>query len=331
MTRKVRRSLSCMFAALSVLVGAAAVAWACTPQAIIYLGPSSTGPAGATITVTGKGFVPGPVEIRVDSGRLLATATGPDFSVRVRIPATEPGVYYVNAVANKPDGSVAGQASRALRVKAPAVKDQKPAPRQQPAPPREGTEDPATPNERAPAEQPTADVKRAAPTESPAPAAADPTSAVTDPVIARTPAADTAAKRPKPAARPATPQELPSPRTTAPPLRELWGAPAPAGTGMDAAPKGTDAGLGLAVGVVLIALGLAGLGGVGFVLLRGNSRQPAPEQTTQEALPVPVPETRVLTIEDELQELIEARAGTVDPGPAESEQASPRDTADSPS
>ena len=320
-----------MFAALAVMVVTAALAWACTPQAIIYLGPSSTGPAGSTINVTGKGFTPGPVEVRMGPGRPLATATGPEFSIPVKIPAAEPGVHYVTAVAYKPDGTEAGQATRALRVKAPAVKDQKPAPRQQPAPPREGTEDPATPDERAPAEQPTADVKRAAPTESPVPAAADPTSAVADPVIARTPAADTAAKRPKSPARPATPQELPSPRTASPPLRELWGAPGPAGIGMDAAPKGTDAGLGLAVGVVLIALGIAGLGGVGFVLMRGNPRQPAPEETTPEALPIPLPETRVLTIEDELQELIEARAGTVDPGPAESEQASPRDTADSPS
>jgi hypothetical protein len=53
----------------------------------LSLSPSA-GAAGSTFTVTGSGFAPADVEIRWDSqsGPLLATATGPSFSVAVAVP-----------------------------------------------------------------------------------------------------------------------------------------------------------------------------------------------------------------------------------------------------
>lgn len=221
MTRRVRLSLSSLFAALAVAVGATAVAWACTPQAIIYLDPSSSGQAGSTITVTGKAFIPGSVEVRMGSGRPLATATGPDFSVSVRIPAAKPGVYYVKAVAYRPDGTIAGEASRALRVKAPAPEREPAVPTQQPAPRRERTQ--ATPK------QPAIDDQPAAPVETPAPAPADAEPAGADPVTAAAPVAETA-KQPPAATRPAARQVPPKSRAVSP--------PAPAGTqlGISAGP-----------------------------------------------------------------------------------------------
>lgn len=311
MTRRMRRSLWSMFAALAVMVGAAAIAWACTPQAIIYLGPSSTGPAGSTITVTGKGFIPGPVEIRMDSGAPLATATGPDFSVPVRIPAAKPGVYYVNAVAYAPDLTVAGQASRALQIKAPAPERQQPVPPRQPAPPHERTH--ATPKQPAVHDQP------AAPVETPVTAAAP----VTKPV----------AKRAKPAARPAAPRALPDPRgasPTVPPPRKLWNAPASASPSLDAKSTSDDAGATLVVGIVLVSLGLAGLGGVGYALVRAPSRPPAPE-AAKRALPIPDAEQQVVSLEDELQELIATSSARAALETSGSDQVPPRETAESPS
>ncbi len=49
----------------------------------------SSGPPGTEVTVDVEGFVSGPVELRWDrrDGPLLATAEGPDFTVRVNVPA----------------------------------------------------------------------------------------------------------------------------------------------------------------------------------------------------------------------------------------------------
>lgn len=324
MTRRVRLSLSSLFAALAVAVGATAVAWACTPQAIIYLDPSSSGQAGSTITVTGKAFIPGSVEVRMGSGRPLATATGPDFSVPVRIPAAKPGVYYVKAVAYRPDGTIAGEASRALRVKAPAPEREPAVPTQQPAPRRERTQ--ATPK------QPAIDDQPAAPVETPAPAPADAEPAGADPVTAAAPVAETA-KQPPAATRPAARQVPPKSRAVSPPApaaRALWSPPAQAGPSLTAAPAPDDAGALPVVGMVLVALGLAGLGGFGYALMRVRSRPPAPEPTNHGAPAISESVTRVVTIEDELQELIAAGSARAEPEESGNDKTSPRETADSP-
>ncbi|HEX2698969.1 MAG TPA: hypothetical protein VHM89_02055 [Acidimicrobiales bacterium] len=78
----------------AVMLGVASVAWACTEQADLDPGPSGDVAVGSTVQVTGHRFVSGStVGIHWDTadGPLLATATGPDVDVAVRIPAAEPG------------------------------------------------------------------------------------------------------------------------------------------------------------------------------------------------------------------------------------------------
>ena len=89
---------------VAVVLATVSLAWACVPQGAFNLSPSS-GAAGMEVTALGNNFPPGPVEIRWGSreGTLLATATGPSFSVSVTIPSgLGPGVYYVSA--SPPEG-----------------------------------------------------------------------------------------------------------------------------------------------------------------------------------------------------------------------------------
>ena len=104
--------------ALGVVASFAALAWACTPQAYIDVGGAS-GPAGTAVNITGRGFVAAPVEITWSGGGVLGTATGPDFSVTVQIPAAAPGVYYITATARDSASGVVGRATRAFEVVAP--------------------------------------------------------------------------------------------------------------------------------------------------------------------------------------------------------------------
>ena len=104
--------------ALGVVASFAALAWACTPQAYIEV-PSASGPAGTSVTVTGRGFVAAPVEITWSGGGVLGAATGPDFAVTVQIPAAAPGVYYISATARDTASGVIGHATRAFEVLAP--------------------------------------------------------------------------------------------------------------------------------------------------------------------------------------------------------------------
>ena len=85
--------------ALALVNGAPA--WA----ADLRLSPAG-GPAGSKVTVTGTGFAATEVQIRWggESGRLLDTALGPDFSLTAVVPDAPPGSYEVVAVA--PDDSV---------------------------------------------------------------------------------------------------------------------------------------------------------------------------------------------------------------------------------
>ncbi len=85
------------------------------PQArLVTLQPRSFGPAGSELTVEGLAFDPQPVEIRWGGpdGDLLATSTGPDFSVPVTIPDVPAGLYAVVVVVRQPGGGV-GNAGRA--------------------------------------------------------------------------------------------------------------------------------------------------------------------------------------------------------------------------
>ena len=84
--------------ALAAVLASVSVAWACVPQASLSVTPTS-GPAGSTVTVNGSGFPAGETaEVRWESktGPVLATATGPTFSVRITIPSAAPGVHYIS-------------------------------------------------------------------------------------------------------------------------------------------------------------------------------------------------------------------------------------------
>lgn len=114
------RRVTAMFGALLVtlVVGAAGVAFACTVSAAISMSPNR-GVVGTTVTVTGQAFLPAPVEIRWNTtGQVLATANGPSFSVNVRIPDAGRGVHYVTAMV---DGE--RKAAEAFEVTVPTSPD----------------------------------------------------------------------------------------------------------------------------------------------------------------------------------------------------------------
>lgn len=104
--------------ASAIVVGGGALAWACTPQAYITLSPRMGGP-GTTVTVSGRSFVNnGPVEIRWESstGMLLREARGPNFTVAITIPQSDPGVYSVVATGYDTGGIAKGRTAAPFEV-----------------------------------------------------------------------------------------------------------------------------------------------------------------------------------------------------------------------
>lgn len=107
-----------VLAALAVALVGAALAWACSPAPGGSYGVSpGSGPAQSTVTVAGTRFPQGPVRIHWESstGPMLATVTGPNFSVPVTIPADSAGVHAIVAY-----GSTGGRASAPFRITATA-------------------------------------------------------------------------------------------------------------------------------------------------------------------------------------------------------------------
>ncbi len=121
MSRTARRGVAGALSALAVMVVGAGLAWACTPAAYLFLSKTGAAP-GTTITISGKEFAPGPVEIEWTGAPAAerTMATGPSFSVPVAVPDIEPGVYYVQATALDDFGGIEGQATRAFKVSVPA-------------------------------------------------------------------------------------------------------------------------------------------------------------------------------------------------------------------
>ena len=130
---------------LAVPLAAVGLANACTGLATISSNPGS-GPAGAVVTVNGKGFAPhdpsdartAPAEIRLDnqSGPVLGTASpaggaaGGSFSVQITIPQVPSGDHVLIATQTGTDGRPAyGTPARQVFT----VTDP-PAPAAQPAP-----------------------------------------------------------------------------------------------------------------------------------------------------------------------------------------------------
>lgn len=98
------RTVAVTIAVLALVAGGASLAWACTPRASIVLSPTE-GQAGTTVSVRGTNFQEGPVRVywenRNGASRWMATATGPDFTLRVTIPDSAPdGTGYISGVSS---------------------------------------------------------------------------------------------------------------------------------------------------------------------------------------------------------------------------------------
>lgn len=134
-TRQKRLGIS-GFVVAAVVAATASLAWACTglPQINVdsrrAAGPDSeaggdiaSGPPGTRVFINGTEFGSGPVELRWDSmtGKLLATTTGPSFSVAVTIPQATPGVYTILAVQSDDARNATGQARTPFEVTNPSA------------------------------------------------------------------------------------------------------------------------------------------------------------------------------------------------------------------
>lgn len=358
MTRNTHRILLCTFGALALGVGFSGLAWACTQQA--YIDPiksisSSGGKGGSTITVTGWRFIPGPVQIHLnsESGPILATATGPNFTTTVKLPKVQPGVYFVYATAKQSDGTKFTPNPKKFMAKAAA------APRRQTA-----ARAPAPKPDPGRNERPQASAERSSPSRShpslsksdatppataPATTAATAgaSSAVTPVVVSSQPTSAAPAKAPAPAKRPvktngASVPAPPQPTAITPlvtSLRSPWSDQPSAGPDFAAASASAKSSDGIpSLGLGLLVLGLAVLGGAAFALLRARPRPPVTKATVTLPLPTaPAPGTGAMpvavppSLEEELEELIAESAAREEPAePAVSEELAPREPAGAP-
>ena len=342
-TRRMSRTLLLgMLGSLGVMTAFAGLAWACTPQARIRLSTGSVSTEGSTITVTGTQFVPGPVEIRLDSGPILAVATGPDFTTTITLPKAKRGVYFVRAIADQSEGQDFGD-EKPVKAKVPAAPlREAPDPVLSPAP---SAKEPASRSER-----PRSDPERSSPSKSKArPPAAAPATTVATAGAAGAVAPVEVSSEPK-SATPATPRtraaEVPDrpairsaagPRAVAPlvtSLRNPWSERPATGPGLDAARASAEPSTGpLLLGVGLVVLGLAGLGGASVALVRSRcGHPPAPEPALPALAPVELPAFQPaggLSLEAELEQLLAEHAPLAGPPGSGEDPSRARETAGS--
>jgi hypothetical protein len=124
-----RKQAQMVAAASAMVVVSGAFAWACIPYPIITVGPRSSGPAGADISVSGVSFAPGQIEVRWNAidGPVLATASDPDFSVNAKVPEVPEGMYAIVALTRDGDGGVSSLARASFLVARPGSSDADPA------------------------------------------------------------------------------------------------------------------------------------------------------------------------------------------------------------
>lgn len=135
-----RKQAKMLAAASAMVVVFGAVAWACIPYPIITVGPRSSGPAGADISVSGVSFAPGQIEVRWNAidGPVIGTASDPDFSVDATVPEVPEGMYAIVALTRDGDGGVSSLARASFLVARPGRSDAEPILSPQPrAAPRE--------------------------------------------------------------------------------------------------------------------------------------------------------------------------------------------------
>lgn len=282
---KVRATLAAGVTA-AVLVGVG-VAWACTPQASVSSVAPNSGPEGTTVTVTGEGFSPGPVEIRWGghSGPVIGMATAEvvgtntSFLTSVTIPKVAPGGYQLVAISRRSGSYFSGVAPFQVTAAAPEARDPKPPAPEDPLPAEPVPTDPGpaapVPSQSVPGE----------PTSGEAPSRVTPPEPAPVPRSAVTPEPNAAAPSPPPlvlpAPAPAADRSTALPATAGPPPAplaasidlalpsqvsgDLWSgfasgpeaiSAASLGDGREAPDRATP---GLAIGIALLVAGLVAL------------------------------------------------------------------------
>lgn len=279
--------LAIAFGVATMVLGGAAAAWACTPNADIASVSPQKGPAGTAVTISGEAYSNGAVEIRWGSatGLELATVTGPNFTTTVTIPGANPGLYSLVAV----DRQTGTPRSGFFQV-TPAVAEEPPPP------------PPVDPPQEPPVETPPP-VETSAPVETPEPTPAPP---VVSPAPADAPSAPAPVVRPRaeadtgtraatsPRASAPVPQAAATPAVAeepAPSVEELsesaltvdgdlWSgfASGPESSGgaslLDSPAATSSSSPALAVGIALLAMGLVALLG-GFAMAAVSRRRRA--------------------------------------------------------
>jgi hypothetical protein len=297
-------------ATAAVVLGGAAVTWACTGQGSIMLSPAS-GPGGTVVTVKGTGFGANPVEVRWGSASstspLLGTAPNGNFAIDVKVPDAPSGVYYIVAVpTTTPEGTERAPGSEAFTVTVPVAEptpvtaapqpqpaQPQPQPQTQALQPQQEAQQPA----QAPAAQPVASPAPQASTGQSAPAAvaAGPgAGARTSRPVATAPTPATAAPAPSPATAVAeapalapvepgdattveapptvAPEPLPVPKAEGDPASRFGSAP----VGLEDVTEADPLGAGMALGAVLLSVGLVTVLGAGLVAVSRRRRATSP-------------------------------------------------------
>lgn len=108
-----------VLAGCALILGLQIAAWACIPQAkLVTVQPRSSSPAGSEVTINALGLDAGRAEIRWNApdGKVLATATGPNFSAPLTIPDAPEGLYALVVLSRQADGSVGNTATASFQV-----------------------------------------------------------------------------------------------------------------------------------------------------------------------------------------------------------------------
>lgn len=105
------------------LAGAASSAWACTGASALTTISPTVGQPGQPVNVVGTDYAASPVEIRWNGadGAVLGTAMGPNFEVKVTVPAQAAGgMFYITGVQRDAAGAVTYKVADVFEVTAPA-------------------------------------------------------------------------------------------------------------------------------------------------------------------------------------------------------------------
>lgn len=91
---------------------------ACVPFPFVSVAAPANGPPGTQVTLVGSEFPQDPIEVRWNGsdGPTVATAEGPQFSVKVPIPESPVGLHTFVVLARAPDGGVSSKAGAAFYV-----------------------------------------------------------------------------------------------------------------------------------------------------------------------------------------------------------------------